>query len=922
MKAISLILLMVSFLFGMQLSGERHFVGKINTMKIHNGVLYIAGEGGVLALDENMHSIFINQDLMDVESIDFVQVDGDVQSEMLISSWLSFMLLDHDGSKLARNDISASMVSNAMPITHYNDAGTLKIVAYEPSSSYTSPNMKQFSYNPSYASFGIDWSYMLDEYASINPHGLQFVDGELYSMQIAYDSEHIFTHDLSDGTVLRDFNKSKTMTTFKVDKANDILVVGTANTLEVYRLSTFELIDSKDIAQSVKMIELFGNYIAVVANNKSWLGDISVNNIYLFEFNTGILSEKYSMQSGSEETRALTFKEDGTLFFSAGTTLYEVQNGLLTREVNLDNGVYDPYYSDIRSIVAENFGMKSLIVSSLDLYDVDENNVSSLIYHNGLLGKKMGLVNIDSDEEQEKWVSDWYRTYVYDHDNTLMWILPHGTNIAKAYDINADGTAELVLLANETVQAYNRQGEMIWSYQDRILNFDIKDIDNDGLADIAYMSYSESGDIFKVVDTSKTLKYEKQTYEYATNIHLFEYVLNPEGGYSVLFNVGGTYRIDLIEDTPMSYVEGSGFIDEYFNSAIVANMDTDSEMEIIRATNEGVWVYDIFAEKEYDEYGYPIYESTPLKHFSLSVTQLRGLALFDKELDGVQEVLLAYDEKLALYTFDGVKLWEYTDTVDSGFYEENHFTHIKPIYSADTNHKIFVSGYSLYEFDKNGNYVSKVKASQRYMVNSSGSYANPFEINSDGSLTLVQMGIFDVNSGINPIQPSIGLFLKKGWNLVSLPTVMSVDYTNILSIFANAKHVWSSINGVWYYASTESAYEDMVEQNIVSLSNKDGFWVYNLVDEYIGFDGVRYSVVDDESFLNSTSLWGLWGNGTYESTQKVCNDKSNLKVIWVYDGIWSAYGCSETYNNLIDSVNGLGRLETLKPAQGFWSYVK
>lgn len=934
MRLLFIMVFLSTYILGMQITKRDDFVGKINTLKVKNNILYIGGEGGIIAFDENMQKVFVSTEVGTVENISLVNIDSDDKDEVLVSGWLSFSLIDDDGTRIAKNDIFASMVSSAMPITHYMDGDTLKVIYSEPGDSSINDSIKEYSYTKGDEWFNPVWNLYLDEYASVPTGGLKYTNGYLYSMQIGYQHNMISKHDVTNGDVIDELNSSLALSTFEIDTQNDRLLVGADNSLKIYKLSDFSLLHTYNTTEYIKTIKYFDNKIAIVANDKGWISDATSNEVFILELTTEGLEQKFYLQTNEKETNALDFASDGSVYFNVGTKLFKVDGTTYekTVEKDLDNGIYDPIYNNIQAISAIAFGDFNITVGSLDIYGLNSQGQFQTAYTNGFLAQNLSFVNIDSDQAQEKWASDgWYRTYLFDDNGSILWSLPFGTSIAKEYDINNDGTNELVMLGNDyNVTAFNKNGELVFSHGDNVLNFDIKDIDNDGLAEIAYIKYSDynsnDGDILKVVDTDGKVEFEKDIYTYVTNINLFSYVKNPNGGYSIVFNDNTTYRVDLNESLPMQYIEGDGFVDDFFISAEIKNIDSDTEMELVRATKDGVYAYDIFPEPTYDEAGY-LEHPMPLSQFDFNtpLTELRGMALFDKERDGTYEILLTYDEKLALYSLDGTKIWEYTDTVDTGLYEDNHFTHIKPLYADDGNHKIYVSGYSLYEFDKNGNFLSKAKATSSYMVNSSGNYANPFDINNEGEIFLGQLGYYDINTNVSTVLSNPVVSLKKGWNLISFPVVLTLSHDELLQKFPNAEHFWgynNSSSSTWSYASNKSANESLFDTHIVSLSQENGFWVYNTKDEDISFDGTKYDISTNTNFSLLTDKWKLWGNPTITDASEICLLNENLKVIWAYNGAWSAHGCTSEYSGYIDDIDSLPALETLKDAQGFWSYIQ
>jgi len=929
MRFLLLVICFISIGFGATLGKEHHFIGKINDMKLRDGVLYVAGEGGLLALDNTMQKVFINQTLTGVEKIEFVNVDADSKSELLVSNWLSFALIDDTGIEISRFDTSSSMVSSPLPIDIDNSNGELKIALLERASSYENSDkltLKKYDSQNEFWKFPDTWQISLEQYMGIPSDGIKFRGGKLYTMQYNNDYSHIYEHNLSNGLILKDFNTTASISIFEVDTQKNLLIVGTnENKIKLYNLNTFELISEYTLSTPPKLIKIFGNYIAVVANNKGWLSDATSNTVYLFEYKDGVFSKLFDFHTQNKVVKSLLFFEEvsgeTTLLFGAKTDLYKVNiQGDILQHTNLDNGIYDPYYNSINGIAVGNFGSTNQIVGALDIYATSENNTSRMLYHNGMLINKLQFVNIDSDDAMEMWTSDWYRTYVYDENKTLLFILPYGATAVKAIDINTDGINELVVLGNEKLRGYNGFGELVFTLNttDRLLHFDIKDIDGDTVQDIAYIAYSDNGNRIKIVnDANATIKYEVKVQQPATNIHLFEYIFNPiDGGYSLLFNIGGSYRLDINEemgDYGEKYIGDNKFVDGYFTTAIVANMDDDPEVELIRATNSAISVYDIFF-KNFDSQGYAI--TTPIKNIAINIggNNLRGIALFDGD------IVVAADNILALYSFDGTKKWEYSAQIDTQNLEDNHFTHIKPIYATNGNHKIFVGGYSLYEFDKNGNFISKIKGSKRYMVTSSGNYANPFDINTDGNLALGQMGIFSINSNILVPPPSVEMILNQGWNLVSLPIDTSV--TSLGDSFPNARFIWKYSTGTWKFFSSDGALRSLAQSQghtlFSEIQSGEGFWVYNTQNELLHFNGNSYDITQKAIFTTTNSPWSLLGiGGNPKHPEAILNAKLNAKLIWNFTDEWKIYTNDPVIYHQLEG-SSIPFIEILPRGKGFW----
>lgn len=945
MRYLLLVLCVFTLAFGSTIQKEHHFIGKINDMKLRDGILYVAGEGGLLALNSSMQKVFINQTLTGVEKIEFVNVDSDSKSEIFVSNWLAFALIDDNGAEISSFNTWGNMVTSPLPVDIYKNGTNLNIALLERSSSYQAPDtlvFKSFDPQNEWYKFPDLWRVDLNESMSIPSSGVKFRNGKLYSLQYDYASSYIYEHSLANGSIIEDLNVSGSNYTYEIDPQNDLLMVGTtASSVRFYRLSDFTFIAEKTFDTSgisgytpsplVKSIKTYRNFIAVVANNKGWLDSTPTSNtVYLYEYRDNTIIELFHFNTSSKETKALVFEEiagQPTLLFGAQADLYRLDfEGHVLEHTNLDNGVYDPYYNSINAIALGSFGTNSRIIGALDIYATHDNNTSTRLYYNGQLINALNTINIDADPAMEMWASDWYRTYVYDDNGDLLYILPKGPLAAKSADMNKDGINDFVVLVDGKIKAYNTLGNLIFDLNttnehnvtDHIIAFDIKDIDNDGIQDIAYMSYTDYGsNSIKIVnDANATLKKEAKIMQPATNIHLFEYVSNPSGGYSVVFNIQGNYRLDInatMGDYSEIYIGGSAFVSEYFTTALISNMDDDPEMELIIADNDHITVHDIFFDNVYEP-------NDPIKQIALSLgdNTLRGIALFDGD------IIVAADNILARYSFNGTKKWEYNQPVDSQQLEDNHFTHLKPIYDATNgNHKIFVTGYSLYEFDANGNFISKTKGSERYMVPSGGNYANPFDVRNDGTLVFGQMGLFSINTGVTLPLPTVPLSLVSGWNLVSLPVDTALNTSNaIVTAFPNARYIWKYANENWYFYSANAGLVTLAQgmgyETISQINAGEGFWIYNSQNEERSFSGNGYNLTQKPFYgILDSEKWHLLGTG-----QTISIGAMEPQIAWVYsDGQWQVYlGSSELIHSL--GENTLPLVDTVAQGKGFWIYKK
>jgi hypothetical protein len=318
------------------------------------------------------------------------------------------------------------------------------------------------------------------------------------------------------------------------------------------------------------------------------------------------------------------------------------------------------------------------------------------------------------------------------------------------------------------------------------------------------------------------------------------------------------------------------------------------------------------------------YENIELKSFLVSDKELRAITLFDKDNDGINEILATDGDSLYLYENNGTLIWKYSQVVDTDNLEENHFTNIKVVYQNDGNHKIFVSGYSLYEFDKNGNFVSKIKPSQRYMVSSSGNYANPFGVTNDGDILLGQMGIFKIVTNASLLD-KYSILLRSGWNLVSLPVDTTLSKNDFITKFGTDAIIWkyNSSTPKWeLYAGTVSM--GGVDP-ISGIAFGEGFWIKPNGAKTVNFtvaNNPTSKITEQDSFKNASNGWHLFGTSQSVTTSEMQTAKSNISIAWKYvNGHWEAYSNNDDTKISIEQAK-FTQFTDVNSSEGFWILTK
>jgi hypothetical protein len=895
---------MLNFLIASVTSSLGEFVDQVNKIEMVDENYFIAGDAGLLKLDSNKNVLFVNRDLMNVEKIGFVNIDNDSADEIFVSNWLTFAIIDDDGKTIVRQDVSSSS-SQSLAVDYYMDSGELKVIVADQNS--YGESIWQYRYSSTQEMFVYEWLQPTLEYSNVFANSIKVRNDKLYSMQtLVYGEEsHIYEHSPDDGAVLKDLQTTYPLMAYEVDSAKNLLLVGTDNNLSIYDLNTFSFLTVADVDTTVKNIKFYNDYILVMANNQAGWNDATISKTYLFEYKDGVLTQKFVYDSGIKEVKSSQIDANGVILGIETSVVKLTFEGIKSHEYDLSYG--------------KNYGVESVdaikgdIVASLDIHQLLDDNTTQTLYTNGYLITKVEFVNVDNDSAKEVIASDGRRTYLYDDDESLLWSKFFGTTKVLESDVNNDGVLDLVFLEDGNILALDVHGETLYELVNgQILNFDIKDIDNDGDKDLAYISYGSSGDIVTVTDMDGNQQLEHNIYFPATNIWLFSYIPSEDGSsYSILVNVGYTYIVNL--DGSQQYVNyDDNFVNEYYRSAIIEGNNLIRSQKNYDTQKYGIKINHI----------YPDPSVTTEVQFDVTDSEIRGISLFDYEQDGENEILIADGQSLYLYKLDGTKMWEYSSDVDLQGLEENHFTHIKPLYQSDGNHKIFVSGYSLYEFDKDGNFLEKFKQSEHYMVSSGGTYANPFDVDLNGNIIFGQMGLFNVDLQLVNTLTDSSVSIVQGWNLISLPLDTTISFSDIPTKFPHAQTVWK-YNGGWKAYGKGNIQDTLSGEGITkfdSITKEQGFWVNSSAIDTLEVLGNSYDITASVSLTSASKGWHLLGTGTDTSAALIASSNSNISTIWVYSNGWKAYGVGDLADLL--STIGMQTFDNIKQGQGFWVNIK
>ena len=896
-----LILLQIN-IFALELQWSNKFFDKIDSLQLYdnnyNGKnsLFISATSGIFSLDENKKIAWENRDFNSTNKFKFIDIDNDGKDEILLSNWLDIGIIDDDGSTISKWNIISNMSSHTIPSDFYMDNSVLKAVVADQGDSGNPPKIWHYSYNSSNKFFNFDWNVAINQYTYIPKNGLKIIDDKvvvLESHQFPSEDENynrIALYNLSDGTLFSSTQAnifSNALVTFSVNAASTHLVVGdSSKKLYLIDLSNMSLLESINIDLSAKKIEFLEDKIFVYTDNSTWLN--SGTEYITYEFDTNL---KYINKNESTNSE---------IYPSA-------------------NGIYDG--QDL-----------TLITKDYDIYTLNQENEKEIIFNNGLLAKKIFPGDIDSDGKDEIVLSDGKRTFLFDDDGKFLWSYDDYAIDIKIIDLNKDGINDIVFATNTKIIALDKEKNLLWEKEaSNIQKFDVKDINNDGEVEIAYFSqdYPAAKIMIVKIDETVVLDY---TLSFSGNCTYFKLKEINNINY-VLFNNGSMFSLDL--DGILNSIMSNSFIEYDTSNIVYDDTNNDGKDDLIAAFkiygdgNQEIKFIDLINKD--DEYGYDnqILGSILLPN---NVEQVNSIKLFDYNSDGENELLVTtknsisnygdVDSTLYLYDLDGSIIWKYDTTISD--MENNHFWNIEVINQQDGQHKIYVSGYQLYEFSKDGVLLNKIKPTNHYMVSSGGTYSNPMSILSDGNIILGQMGVFKIVTNNQAPLGTFNLNIKKGWNLISLPINSVVTKSELSSIFPNAQTIWK-YNTSWEGYANGSFQEEMDKlklDSITSIETGNGFWLNNNIDESIEFIGNSYEISENKLFKDTDSGWKLLGAGNSTNVDSLFEANNSINIIWTYkDEDWSVSSPDEYIENLIQMSN-YKELFSINRGDGFWIKFK
>lgn len=926
--------------FGMSPDWSKHFFGKVNLLVSHNNISYVGTETGIVALDSSGKIIFENRDLMGIEQIKFLDIDNDGKNEILVSNWMEFAILDDNGSQISRQNVVDSMASNALACDWYKDANGVTIVA---ANQGNTPTIFGYSYTntPTYP-VNLKWAVVADPYSNLIKDRLKIVDNKLLIMNSVGQSEtnstnSLYKQSLSDGSREANITISGFMETMDVSSQYDFIAIGSTHTmyeppyaitkkLHLYRLSDFSsLMKPLDFDLYIRKISIVENAILVVTNDKAYMGDAIHNKTYLFTYANNTLTQQFVYDSSTKEvTSSSLYKQDGNLQvilgFKDGTSSLLNANGQVTHTYDLSQGL-GLYAQPISAI---NFDGNKTIIGGLDIHLLGENNTTSPFYQSGNLVASVLKLNDDNDTNDEFVVNDG-RLYLYDDNGSLSWTHHARINQMAVGDVNGDGKDEVVITDQMGLHVLDKNHTSLLDInQTEIIKLALKDINGDGKSEFICLIYGNSGDSLKIFDYNKTLLHEIALGDFATNSGFLDVIPSTHsGGYSILANLSNLWRVDL--DGNKVALEYNNWANDAYKTVLLDDYNKDGRVEIVRTyQNTTTNKYGIkYIDTEIIDLD--TYQGKILRAFDVTDKEIRGIALFDYNDDGTNEILISDGDSLYLYNNNGTQIWKFNQALNttSTSFEENHFTHIKVAYQSDKNHKIFISGYTFYQFDKNGNFIDKIKPSKGYMVTSSGSYANPFDIANDGKILLGQMGAFKINATLNPLPVVISLHLQEGWNLITLPVDITISSSALLQHFPHGSQIWKYENSSWQYYSNNAQNRNLAVSKghdlVASLSAGDGFWIYNTLSEDRIFEGNSYAITQKAKFQNIALPWTLLGAGQNTSLYDITNSNEAIGLIWSYNDGWQAFSTDHTIFQLLESYQ-IPIIDTISRGRGFWIY--
>lgn len=935
----ALLMVSVTVGFGMNLDWSKSFFGKVNLLVTKNNIVYAGAETGIVALDSSGKIIFENHDLMGIEQIKFLDIDNDGKDEILISNWMEFAVLDDNGTQITRQNVIDSIAVNPLACDWYKDTnGVVTIVA---ANQGNTPTVFGYSYTntPNYP-VNLKWAVLADPYANLIKDRLRIVDNKLLAMNSVGQSEtnttnSLYKQNLENGTREANITISGFMETMDFSTQYDFIAIGSTHTmyespytmtkqLHLYHLSNFtSIIAPLDFDLNIRKIAIVDNNILVVTNDKQYLGDSVHNKTYLFTYANNVLTQQFVYDSASKEvTSSSLYKENGILKlllgFKDGTSSILNASGQILSTYDLSQGL--GLYA--QPISALSFDGNKSIVGGIDINLLGENNTTSPFYHNGNLVASVLKANVDDDANNEFVVNDG-RVHLYDDNGSLLWV--HHARISQIAvgDVNGDGKDEVVMTDQTGLHVRDKNHTSLLDINESdIIKLTLKDINGDGKAELIYVTYGNTGDTLKVVDASKTILHQISLGDSATNSGFLEVVPSSHtGGYSILVNLVNLWRVDL--DGNNIAIEYNHWANDAFKTVLLDDYNKDGRVEVVRTDyNSTTHKYGIkFIDT--DTIDFNTNQGKILKAFDVTDNEIRGIALFDYNDDGTNEIVISDGDTLYLYKNDGTQVWKFNQALNSTptSFEENHFTNIEVAYQSDKNHKIFVSGYTFYQFDKNGNFIDKAKPSKGYMVTSSGSYANPFVIGDDGKVLLGQMGVFKMNAALTLLPNSTFLHLQEGWNLISLPVDITLTNSQFLGYFPHASQVWKYDSSSWQYYSNNAQNRSLAQSRgyglIASINAGDGFWIYNTTTEERSFDGASYAITQKAKFQNISTPWTLLGAGQNTNLHDIITANGAIELIWSYNDGWQAFSTDNELYQLLEFYH-IPLIDTIPRGRGFW----
>lgn len=167
---------------------------------------------------------------------------------------------------------------------------------------------------------------------------------------------------------------------------------------------------------------------------------------------------------------------------------------------------------------------------------------------------------------------------------------------------------------------------------------------------------------------------------------------------------------------------------------------------------------------------------------------------------------------------------------------------------------------------------------------------------------------FDEYSALN--EHIYAKHLKKGWNLVNLPSNFNLDSQDAKVIYQ-----YDSSNNSWKYYSKNITLNTMTK--ITTLDNTKGYWVLANNDFKITYPALSINPID---FQALASGWHLFG--TFGAISDFGQFGANAKLIWTYaDGTWRVKGLDEKYQKLVAN-SSYEVIKYIPMKSGYWLMLK